>query len=1367
MSKSKFDGSTEWYLGLDVGTNSVGWAATDTEYNVLKFNGNATWGIYLFDEAKTAESRRINRTARRRLVRKKQRISMLQEFFAKEIAKVDPQFFVRLKESALWSEDRSTGGETHLFVGNGLSDKAYNQQYPTIHHLICELIDNPEYHDPRLVYMACSYILSHRGHFLVDVSEDNVDKVVDFENVYCEFLSWFESMEIDIPWNCSTETFRSILIRKIGVSGKEKLFYQDVMGGARPKDIDSNESMPISLKSLISLICGRKTKVSDLFKNEEYAGIENSSISISSSTFDDELETLSTSIDDTEYDLLFKIKKLYDWSVLVDILNGEKMISKAKVNTYEQHKNDLEFLKYLIRTYAPDKYDKVFRECGKEKNYASYSYNCKNLRGKSIPADYKMATAEEFCKFVSGIVAPLEKEIAFEDSEQFTEMMNRLANNSFCPKQMTSDNRVIPYQLYYYELELILSNASNYLNFLNDNDSYGTVGDKILSIMRFRIPYYVGPLNNYRSNNAWMVRKEDGPIYPWNFEEKVDLDKSENEFIRRMTGKCTYIRGEEVLPKNSLLYEKFEVLNEINNLRVNDMKISVDAKQGIYESLFMKRRKVTVKAIKNFLISNCYMKEDDTISGVDDNIKSSLKAYHDFGKYLRDGKLNESDVETIIYRITLTTDRTRLRKWLASEFDLSNDDIKAISKLKYSDFGRLSERLLTSVFDVDINTGVQRREENIIQMLWNTNENFMMLMSSDYGYYSYVNIINEEYECNNPRSLDDRLNDMYISNSVKRPILRTIDIVEELVKIFKCEPKKIFVEMARGAREDQKGRTKSRRDQLKDLYANFDKNEVTELLTQLDSKTDDELRSEKLFLYFCQLGKCMYSGKPINISEIGNQKMYDVDHIWPQSKIKDDSLDNKVLVLSTLNGEKGDKYPINEEWRRKMYSTWASLHDKRLISDKKFDRLTRVTTFTDDELAQFINRQLVETRQSTKAIAEVLGKSMPNSEIVYVKAGLASNFRHEFKDDYHTLKCREVNDLHHAKDAYLNIVMGNIYDVKFTKNPINFIKSGANYTLNLKPMLNHDIERNGLVAWRAKDDVWFNRVINTIHKNNIRFVRFSYQQHGKLFKVSPLRKGKGQVELKRGMSIDKYGGYNDQTIVGYYLISHDGKKEKEISLLPVPLWISNTISNMTDIIDYCENAGMKNPKVLLNGRLIKINSLWEIDGYRAYLSGKFNDYILFRSGQQLILSPELEVYVKKIYKYCNKISQVKHEVLIMDYDGLNSITNMQLYDLLLHKLSNTSYKVLMTNSSKTIVDGRDIFCNLSCESQVIALSNIIKLFDSNDSQGKDLSLIGGVKHSGIQYISKKLDSKKFKDIRLIDQSCTGLFENKTANLIEL
>lgn len=57
----------EYYLGLDMGTGSVGWAVTDSEYHVLRKHGKALWGVRLFESASTAEERRMFRTSRRRL----------------------------------------------------------------------------------------------------------------------------------------------------------------------------------------------------------------------------------------------------------------------------------------------------------------------------------------------------------------------------------------------------------------------------------------------------------------------------------------------------------------------------------------------------------------------------------------------------------------------------------------------------------------------------------------------------------------------------------------------------------------------------------------------------------------------------------------------------------------------------------------------------------------------------------------------------------------------------------------------------------------------------------------------------------------------------------------------------------------------------------------------------------------------------------------------------------------------------------------------------------------------------------------------------------------------------------------------------
>ena len=74
----------KYYVGLDMGTSSVGLAVTDTEYNLIKKKGKDFWTVHEFDEANPAVERRTFRTARRRKQREKIRIGLLKSFFAEE-----------------------------------------------------------------------------------------------------------------------------------------------------------------------------------------------------------------------------------------------------------------------------------------------------------------------------------------------------------------------------------------------------------------------------------------------------------------------------------------------------------------------------------------------------------------------------------------------------------------------------------------------------------------------------------------------------------------------------------------------------------------------------------------------------------------------------------------------------------------------------------------------------------------------------------------------------------------------------------------------------------------------------------------------------------------------------------------------------------------------------------------------------------------------------------------------------------------------------------------------------------------------------------------------------------------------------------
>ena len=59
----------KYNIGLDIGTNSVGWCVTDRENHILKFRGKRMWGVRLFEEGSTATETRIKRGQRRRYMR--------------------------------------------------------------------------------------------------------------------------------------------------------------------------------------------------------------------------------------------------------------------------------------------------------------------------------------------------------------------------------------------------------------------------------------------------------------------------------------------------------------------------------------------------------------------------------------------------------------------------------------------------------------------------------------------------------------------------------------------------------------------------------------------------------------------------------------------------------------------------------------------------------------------------------------------------------------------------------------------------------------------------------------------------------------------------------------------------------------------------------------------------------------------------------------------------------------------------------------------------------------------------------------------------------------------------------------------------
>lgn len=744
------------YLGLNVGTNSIGYAVTDEQYNLLKFNGNDAWGSIVFDAASSNEDRRNHRLARRNLDRRQQRIVWLQEIFAKEISKVDDRFFIRLSESFRWRED--VQDQYVFFNDKEYTDVQYMKENPTIHHLICELMDNKAPHDVRLVYLACAWLIAHRGHFLNNLNVEKLDEIMDISSVYQNFINYFTENGYKRPWGeIDVSALAEALKRRSGVTAKTKELLKILLNGKKPEK-SGTEEFPFSQDSIIRLLAGGQCKLKDVFCKEEYLDLG----SISLDMDEDKFGEISGSIGE-DYDLLMALRGLYDWSVLADLLNGHsKTISAAKVQMYEQHKEDLRVLKYFMHKYLPGKYNEVFRKA-KADNYVAYTGHMDKETASQLK---KKANVEDFSRYIQKLVRSINPEE--KDQQTYQDMCERLELKCFLPKQRSTNNRVIPHQLYEYELIRILKNASLYLPFLNEVRNGVSEIDKVVSIFRYKLPYYVGPLNE-ESSFAWISRKQ-GKITPWNFKDMVDEDTSENVFIRRMTNKCTYLPGEDVLPKDSLCYQKFMVLNELNNLKIDGRKVPVEVKQGIYHELFEKKKKVRRKDIEEYLISNNYLAKGSTelISGIDEQVHSCLSSYSAFRNLLSREILSENDVEKIIERASYAEDKSRVKKWLRKEYpDLSQDDVRYITKIKIKEFGKLSRTFLTELKGCNKQDGEMT---TILRIMWETNDNLMEILSDKYTFREAVEAFTQEYYTGKKKSLKERLDEMRVSNSVRRPV---------------------------------------------------------------------------------------------------------------------------------------------------------------------------------------------------------------------------------------------------------------------------------------------------------------------------------------------------------------------------------------------------------------------------------------------------------------------------------------------------------------------------------------------------------------------------------------------------------------------
>lgn len=1402
--------------GLDIGTNSVGWCLTDENNKIIRKKGKALWGVRLFDEASDCAKRRQYRSTRRRLNRRRERIDLLRELMAEEIHRVDPTFFMRLDNSFFQKDDREEDFDYTLFNDRNYTDSDYYREYPTIYHLRKHLLESRSKEDIRMIYLALHHMMKYRGNFLSNAKEfepmnpNDADEY--FEELKQSLANTRDGVTIEYDTTKDFSRLKEVFTSEHGITVlKEKL----------GKILNPNNDAYIK-KIVILLIAGGTIGIKDL-KFDQTEDLDFKNLCVKDEKFDQYIATLLSTNEEREEEInaLASCKKIYEFFLLGKLLGDQCYLSDAMVKRYQMHQEQLRELKAYVKKNHKDKYARIFRKPMRNKskangvekenkkeelnNYAMYI-------GSNLTGNHKNrtahCTAEAFYAFLKKELGLTKVKSTQKTKETYeSQILDLMSNGEFLPRLNSTDNGVFPYQLNLMEMKEILNRQSEFYPFLLTKDEDGiTVKDQILSVLEYKIPYFVGPLipkeeGNERSKYAW-IKRTDEKIRPWNFKKVVDLDETAKNFIYKMLNKCTYLPSCYCLPKDSLLFSYFNVLQILNKTSINGASMPKDFKECIIENLFRKRRKVTKKQLVEFIRaeSGDNQAQITTSTGKEmEEINASLASYYDFKDIFGEEYVcsHIEEIEDMIRDIVIFEDKSILEKRLKQVYRIQDKTaIRKIKGLNYSKFSNLSKELLTDLKFYDESS---ERNCSVLQLLEETNQNLQeILYDETYGFQKKI----EEYNKNHSGTGEFETIEEYVkelgavSPGMKRPLIQAYKICDELEKIIGQPIDEYYVECTRTNRAEKK-RTSSRYKKMQELYEEAiktagDDYEFKSAYEKFKSADPNQFQSDKYYLYFSQMGKCMYSGEAIDIGELYDTNKYDIDHILPQSMIKDDSLSNRVLVKQSLNRtDKRDQYPIPQSMLfngnyREAYRFYQSLKEKKLISEEKYHRLIRKEALSEKELSSFVNRQLVSTNQAVKGFINAIRYFKTTEsftpKIIFSKSENVSDFRKK----HDLVKCRSANNFHHAHDAYLNIVVGRTIDNYFApydpyishdhRNSVLQEMHANGLTTNPSKIFEQNKEgtkknitdRDGYVVWDYNQSI--QKVKKTI-KNRYDILTTQRTYFGNSFfgKMTIMPKGEGNISVKKGWDKQKYGGFKEYSFGSYSLI----KVKDQFILEAIPTMLRKRKE------EYLRERFGEYEIRLDN---LKINTVFEVDKKKFVITGKTGDRYLLMNQKDRIFSSEQMETLRKIDKLFDKLNQKigpneeeeeerkklrECGIKVNDADMVIApakndqakemrITQeeaVQIYETFIQLFSKEIYSFSVINKLGCKLEGKKKeFQSLSLFKKVYLIQKINNLLRCNERKTADLRAIGFKEQEGTLTMNQKLST-----CRIVFESITGFY----------
>ncbi len=459
---------------------------------------------------------------------------------------------------------------------------------------------------------------------------------------------------------------------------------------------------------------------------------------------------------------------------------------------------------------------------------------------------------------------------------------------------------------------------------------------------------------------------------------------------RSVVGQCELEPKQKRCPRADRRYQRFRMLQEVNNLKYIDPdthqehKLSDEQRQILLDKL-NRTKEMTFDQIRKslgFLESVKFNLEKGHRSKLQGMPIDALLAA---GKVLGSKWYNrpeEEKTEIVAVLINNERDDEQIIQRAVAEWNMTPKQTEAALEVNFpAGYGNLSLMALNKL--------LPPLEQGLLYMA-DDEENSALHAA---GYLRRDQLQRRLFDKlpDPKRTADCPIGDLP-NPVVKRTLTEVRRVVNAIIREY-GKPNAVHIEMAREVQQGKKKRGEHSK-MIRERQA--ERERAAKKLQENGVRiTRDNIL--KYLLWEQQGQECIYSGESISFAKLfGEGGGVEVDHVLPRSRTLDDSQANKVVCLRTANADKSDQTPY--EWLADRepvrYEAICQRAGKLMRAGKMPYSKYRRFIQKELELDKFIARQLTDTAYISRATAEYLRCLFENNhDVLGLKGQLTSELR--------------------------------------------------------------------------------------------------------------------------------------------------------------------------------------------------------------------------------------------------------------------------------------------------------------------------------------------------------------------------------------